>query len=80
MKRGMVKCDRYLKESGLDATMVLTVHDELIFEFAKQDCFTGALRRLRDLMADNEGVFSVPTPVDMDKATERWSEKTKVKL
>lgn len=80
MKRGMVKCHDYLESSGLDAYILLTVHDEIIFEFAKSDCFTGALRRLRDLMADHEGVFSVPTPVDMAKATERWSQKTEVKL
>lgn len=80
MKRGMVKCHQYLEDSGLDAKMVLTVHDELIFEFAKRDCFKGALRRIRDLMADHGGVFSVPTPVDMAKVTERWSQKVEVKL
>ncbi len=80
MKRGMVKCYNYLEETGLDAQIVLTIHDELIFEFRKEDAFKSVLRKLRDLMADHEGVFTVPTPVDVVKITERWSEKTEVVL
>ncbi len=34
MKLAMVQIDRALEESGLDATMLLQIHDELIFEVA----------------------------------------------
>lgn len=80
MKRGMIKCDRFLKETGLDARILLTIHDELIFEFRNEHAFKSVLRRIKDLMSDHGGVFKVPTPVDMDKVSVRWSEKEKVKL
>src|SRR5262249_43814384 len=35
MKRAMVRIDRSLAEAGHDATMLLQIHDELIFEVRK---------------------------------------------
>jgi DNA polymerase-1 len=37
MKLAMVRIDRALEASGLDATMLLQIHDELIFEVRKTD-------------------------------------------
>ncbi len=37
MKLAMVRIDRALDESGLDAAMLLQIHDELIFEVRKKD-------------------------------------------
>jgi DNA polymerase-1 len=37
MKLAMIKVDRELATSGLDCTMVLTVHDELVFDVAEAD-------------------------------------------
>ena len=37
LKLAMIKVDRALATSGLDATMVLTVHDELVFDVAEGD-------------------------------------------
>jgi DNA polymerase-1 len=37
MKLAMVRIDRALDASGLDATMLLQIHDELIFEVRKAD-------------------------------------------
>lgn len=80
MKRGMLACSAYLRSAGLDARIVLTVHDELIFEFSKAHATRRVLRELCRRMADHGGAFSVPTPVSMDAIDERWSEKRAVEL
>lgn len=80
MKSGMIKCGNYLDEIELDAQMVLTVHDELGFEFLREHAFKSVLRKLAALMSDHGGVLSLPIAVDMDKVTERWSKKEKVRL
>lgn len=80
MKLGMRKTARYLRETGLDARILLTVHDELIFEFRKGHAFKHVIREVCRLMADHEGAFSIATPVDVEKVTERWSDKSKVQL
>jgi DNA polymerase I len=37
LKLAMIAVDRELQSSGLDSTMVLTVHDELVFDVASKD-------------------------------------------
>lgn len=72
MKRAMVNCHRYLKEVGF-GWIVLTIHDELIFEFEKARRPVSVLRGLKDVMEDNEGMFElVDTPVDFDKCVTTW--------
>jgi len=80
MKIGMVKCNDYLKSTGLDARIIMTIHDELIFEFREGDNFKSVLRGICDRMSDHGGVFCVDTPVDIDKVTTRWSQKEKITL
>lgn len=79
IKRAMVKCDRYLRERGLDAHLVLTIHDEIVFEFAHAASRRNVLRDLKAIMEDHEGAFNIPTPVDMERADVRWPEKEGVK-
>jgi DNA polymerase I-like protein with 3'-5' exonuclease and polymerase domains len=80
MKQGMRRCARYLKETGLDARIVLTVHDELIFEIRRGHNFKHVLRRLCEIMANHDGRFSIETPVSMERVDERWSDKYAVDL
>ena len=37
LKLAMIKVDRELRDSGLDCVMVLTVHDELVFDVSDAD-------------------------------------------
>ncbi|MCC1496060.1 DNA polymerase I [Alcanivorax sp. 1008] len=37
IKRAMIDVDRWLRESGIDALMIMQVHDELVFEVAQAD-------------------------------------------
>lgn len=79
MKRGMLKCARMLKKECPNlARIIMTIHDELIFEMKEGTDTRRRLKKICGLMSDHEGVFSVPTPADMDKVTERWSIKEAV--
>jgi DNA polymerase-1 len=69
MKLAMVRIDRALAEAGLDATMLLQIHDELIFEVAKRD-----LSRVAALVREhmtNAYALSVPLEVTL-KSGHNW--------
>lgn len=77
MKRAMMKCTHYLQELGY-GRVVLSIHDELIFEFPLDRRPIKVLRKLRSLMEDNDGVYRVPTPVEFSKVTDTWQQKQPV--
>jgi DNA polymerase I-like protein with 3'-5' exonuclease and polymerase domains len=77
MKRAMVRCHEFLEDLGY-GKMILSIHDELIFEFPLDKRPKSVLRKLRSIMEDNEGVYRVPTPVDFKKAVSSWTEKVSV--
>jgi DNA polymerase-1 len=62
IKIAMIKVDNMLKESGIDAHLVLQVHDELIVE-AHRDCAERAKEILIECM-ENAVKFSVPLDVE----------------
>lgn len=69
MKAAMVKCHRYLQSLGF-GWLVMTIHDELIFEFEEDRRPKKVIQHLADLMSNNEGKFPrVKTPVDVSKVT-----------
>jgi DNA polymerase-1 len=58
----MIDVDSALTESGLGATMIMQVHDELVFETSEKDVDTlSAL--VRDKM---EGVYPLEVPLVVD--------------
>ena len=71
MKIAMLNVDRRLKAEGLDARLVMQVHDELIIE-AHKDCAELASDLLR---AEMENAVLLPVPLTVDVAIcKRWSE------
>ncbi len=71
MKIAMVNVDRALRESGLDARLLLQVHDELIVECAEKDA--EAVREL--LKREMEGAASLSIPLTVEAHTGRnWYE------
>lgn len=59
IKLAMIACDKYIKESGADAALILQIHDELIFEVA--DGATDEFRqRITEIM---ETVFKMRVPL-----------------
>jgi DNA polymerase-1 len=69
MKLAMVRIDRALGEAGLDATMLLQIHDELIFEVRKSD-LSRVAALVREHM-ENAVTLSVPLEVTL-KSGRNW--------
>ena len=80
LKISMIRCAEYLKETGLDAHLVMTIHDELVFEFRRIHARKEVLRNLCRIMEDHQGAFGVETPVEVDNVIESWNEKKGVEL
>ena len=71
IKIAMINVDKRLHEAGIDAHLILQVHDELIIE-ANPDCADEALDILRTEM---EGAISLAVPMDVDiSCGETWFE------
>ena len=69
IKLAMIAVHRRLKESGMDAKLILQVHDELLIE-ANANCKDEALALLREEM---ENAVSLSVPLDVSVAVgENW--------
>lgn len=71
IKIAMINVSRRLAKEGLDARMILQVHDELIVE-SRRECADRAAQILREEM-ENAVQLSVPLTVDLSIG-ERWYE------
>jgi DNA polymerase I-like protein with 3'-5' exonuclease and polymerase domains len=81
MKRALIKCDRYLTGTGLDAHIVLSVHDEILFEIAVEHSYKWLLRGLRTCMESvANGVIGIPMPVGISRMCHSWDDKKELKL
>jgi DNA polymerase-1 len=58
----MIKIDKKLKEEGMEATMLLQVHDELVFEAPKSE-IPKLQKLVEETMADAVSI-SVPLKAD----------------
>jgi|GEM_PF-5713302 len=80
MKRRMLAVDEFFQSKSLDAHIVLSIHDELIFEI-RQDIITDQLlRSIRRIMEDDEGRIGVDLPVELHLIRKTWAEKEKIEL
>ncbi|WP_027359146.1 DNA polymerase I [Desulforegula conservatrix] len=71
IKIAMINMDRMLKEKGLKTTMLLTVHDELLFESPPEETET-ALKLIAEIM---ETVFDLKVPLKVNISTGKsWAE------
>lgn len=70
MKLAMIEVDRTLREHGMDAKMLLQVHDELVFE-----CPADELKKLSRLACDAMGgVVELSVPLEVNVASgENWA-------
>jgi DNA polymerase-1 len=62
LKIAMIKIDKKLKEEGMEATMLLQVHDELVFEAPKSE-IPKLQKLVEETMADAVSI-SVPLKAD----------------
>ena len=69
IKLAMINTARALAESGLDAKLILQVHDELIVECRREDA--GAVAEI--LRREMESAFPLPVPLSVDvKTGDSW--------
>ena len=69
IKVAMINVNRRLKEEGIDARLILQVHDELVIE-AHKSCLERAAEILREEM---EGAISLPVPLSVELTVgETW--------
>jgi DNA polymerase-1 len=62
IKLAMIRTTERVARDGLDAAMILTVHDELVFEVAERDAETlGAA-----VKEEMERVYTLAVPLDVD--------------
>jgi DNA polymerase I len=81
LKRAMVRAIQYLKEHPQqDCKLVLSIHDELVYEVREDQFQRPLVRDLAALQADHEGHFGVPTPVAVEICRSQWNQKEKYKL
>lgn len=80
MKDSIIRCGEYLRETGKDAHVIMTIHDELLFEIRQAHAFKWLIRGIIDIMEDNQGRISVPTPVDMNRIRESWGTKEPIEV
>lgn len=78
LKSAMVRCDTYLRESGIDGHLVMTIHDEIVFEIHKKWAGIGILLELKRIMEDHGGRLKCGLQVDIDRVRDNWDEKESV--
>jgi DNA polymerase-1 len=71
LKLAMIHVDRDLEASGLDAVMVLTVHDELVFDVASSDLDAASVVVRRAM--ESAYALSVPLQADLGSG-ETWAD------
>lgn len=82
LKDRMLAVSDYLEKMrarGVEAYLVLTIHDEIVIEVRLGQGFPWFLRRIRRIMEDHGGRFGLPLPVDLAKTVTRWNEKKELK-
>ncbi len=62
IKKAMIEVDAWLRDQGLAATMILQVHDELVFDCPKKEAKTLG-EGVRELM---EGVYALEVPLRVE--------------
>jgi DNA polymerase I-like protein with 3'-5' exonuclease and polymerase domains len=78
MKRGMRACYDYLKQERVRAWIIMTIHDELVFEFDIREPRMHHVAMLQKLMEDHGGVFSLPMETKVSVVRRKWSESKEV--
>lgn len=80
LKRAMIVADRYLRSIEYDAHLVLTIHDELVWEIPADDIRLGVIQRLRSIMEDHGGTFELDLPVSVCVCSDSWEYPKELEL
>jgi DNA polymerase I-like protein with 3'-5' exonuclease and polymerase domains len=78
MKMSLIRLDKWYKESGFNAYLLLTIHDEIVTELSYAELTKPFIREACRIMCDTQGVFPIPMKVEAKVVTDNWSIKRKV--
>ncbi len=79
MKRGMRYSYQYFKENQIDGGLVMTIHDELVFEFALHEPRMEHVLNLKTIMEDHGGAFEIAMPCEVKVVRQAWNKKEDLK-
>lgn len=79
MKHALVSCHKYLRENDVRGWILMTVHDEIVFEFERSENRMKHILEIKRRMEDHGGAFTIPMIAEVDRVKKRWSEKERVK-
>jgi DNA polymerase-1 len=67
----MIRVDDVLQKEGLKSGMLLSVHDELVFEVPEEE-----MERVKDLLKDTmEGIWDLKVPLKINiECGKNWAE------
>jgi len=71
MKASMIRAHDWIKNHAPWISMLLTVHDELVFEIPKDKPYVAALLHLQELMEDRK-TFSIPILASIKMSEKNW--------
>lgn len=75
IKLGMLKVDKYIKENNLTGkvNLLLTIHDELVYEIHKSVYNKKIIKHIKYLMEDKR--FAIPLTADVSYSKKSWGNK-----
>lgn len=73
MKYGMIRAYNWIKKEAPWIKILLTVHDELVFEIPKDKPYIEAIMKLKELMEDHE-TFTIPIDASVKITEKNWGE------
>lgn len=80
LKDACFHCREYFLEEQLDAHVLLQIHDEGVFEIAREEFTYGLIRQVCRTMEDTHGNLTLEMKVDPSVAWSTWATKTPLSL
>ena len=70
----MNRIDAYLQTLGDEYKIIMTIHDELVFDFPKRKTNIRKVKVIKELMEQSGEDLGLPTPVEVDRIRTNWAE------
>lgn len=79
VKHAIKSCNAYFRDMGLDARVLMPIHDEIILEIRKGHDEPWVLRAIIEMMSDTTGsTLKIPMTVDLKKVVGSWDNKISI--
>jgi DNA polymerase I-like protein with 3'-5' exonuclease and polymerase domains len=80
LKWAMIATQKYLRKQGVDAHLVMTIHDELVFEWNRTHAYKHLIRGVQERMSDHGGRLGIDLPTDVSRIDYSWEHKVAIKM